>query len=102
MGSTAPSVDGGNGLNNCQHSAAKGSQNGPVSASEEPHKDAPLQPDDERHDSSSHQQRRITILRRMWHWSVRNMTVIALVCLVFGGLVTIIVSFGGWFLRVHS
>lgn len=92
------SADSGNDSKNHQHSAAEGFQNNPLCASEEHFKDAPFQPNDDCHDSSICQQGEHTTLRRVWHWSVRNITAIALICLVIGGLVTIIVSFGGWFL----
>lgn len=87
---------------NGQHSVAKDFQISPVSASEEPSKDASLQPDDDCPGSSFCRKGQHSIFRRLWHWSVRNITVIALVCLVLGGLVTIIVYFGGQFLRPKS
>lgn len=98
MGKTASFVDGGKDIKTRQYSAAKDPQISPVSASGEPSKDDPLQPNDDCHESSSSQQGQHRILRRVWHWSLRNKTIIALVCLVMGGLVAIIVSFGGWFL----
>lgn len=95
MGSIGSSVDGGNDFNSSQHTGTKGSHNRRVPASEEPYKDGSPIADDDRHDSSSSQHGRPTILRRIWHWSMRNLTVIALVSLVIAGLVAITVSFGG-------
>lgn len=99
MSHTVSSAVGGNDSKNHRNSTAKVFRNGPVCASEEHFKDALLESNDDCHDSGSCQQGQHKILRRVWHWSVRNVTIIALVCLVIGGLVTILVSFEGCFLR---
>lgn len=95
MGSIGSSVDGGNDFNSSQHSGAKGFNNHRVRASEEPCEDDSSKSDDDRPDSSSDQHGQPTILRRTWDWSLRNLSVIALVSLVIAGLVAIAVSFGG-------
>lgn len=101
MSYTVSSADGGNNSKNHQKSAAKGSRNSSVDISGKDSKDAVLKPNGDCRDFGSCQQGQHTIFRRVWHWSVRNITVIALVCLVMGGLVTILVSFGGWFPPAH-
>ena len=102
MSYTVSSADGGNISKNHQNSAAKDFRNSSGDISAKDSKDAGLQPDGDFHDFDSYQQGQHTIFRRVWHWSVRNITVIALVCLVMGGLVSILVSFGGWFPPAHS
>jgi hypothetical protein len=91
MGSIGSSLDNGKGSNNPQHSEAKDFRNGRVPAPGESSKNAPSLSDDGE---------RPKLPRRVWEWSKKNLTVIALVCLLIGGIVAMIISFGGLVLRV--
>lgn len=90
MSSIDSSLESGKDSNNHQHSEARDFHNGRVPAPGESSKNVLL----------SDNEARNKFPRRIWEWSKKNLTVIALVCLLIGGIVAIIISFGGFFLRV--
>ena len=88
------SVDSVNDTANYQHPEAKGFPADRVSAAEEAYKEALLNPDHALHDSSSRQPWWHAAPKRVWSCLVRNIAVMALICLLVGGLITIMTSFG--------
>ena len=93
MSSISSSPDGGKSSNNHQHLETRDSHNGQLPDRRESSKNAPLSPDDGEQPKFP---------RRVWEWSKKNRTVIALVCLLIGGLIAIAGSFGGLSLHVLS
>jgi hypothetical protein len=95
MGSICSSLDDRNYFEKDWRSEATTFHDGQVSASEDACKDALLSSENGVDGSSSRQRQWQMILGHMSDWSLRNLTVAALTCVVFGGLVAIMVSFGG-------